>query len=142
MDFLYAETTIAATISFILMLIAYKLSHIRKLHISIMVSCIVVDVAMPFYLYLNRDWYGRLIDGGEILNFLLWMHIGLVITVYILYIMQVIEGKKLLKGIGNRENHHSQAKGLILARALMIFCGALLYEKPQVAQTVSALTGL
>jgi len=141
MDFLFAETTMAATFSFILMLIAYKLSHIRKFHISVMVSCIVVDVAMPFYLYFNRDWYGRLIDGGEILNFLLWMHIGLVITVYTLYVMQVIEGKKLLKGIGNRENHHAQAKGLILARALMIFCGALLYEKKEVINAAVSLTG-
>lgn len=141
MDFLYAETTIAATGSFILMLIAYKLSHIRKFHISVMISCIAIDVAMPFYLYLNRDWYGRLIDGGEILNFLLWMHIGLVITVYILYAMQVIEGKKLLKGEGNRQNHHAQAKGLILARALMIFCGALLYEKDEVTKAVAMLSG-
>jgi len=129
MDFLYAETTIVATISFVLMLIAYKLSRIRKFHISVMVSCMVIDVSMPFYLYLNRDWYGRLIEGGEILNFLIWMHIGLVITVYTLYVMQVTEGKKLLKGIGNLENHRGQAKGIILARGLMIFTGALLFEK-------------
>jgi len=142
MDFLYAETTIAAVISFILMLIAYKLSHIRKFHISVMVSCIAFDLAMPFYLYLNRDWYGRLIEGGEILNFLIWMHIGLVVTVYILYVMQVIEGKKLLKGVGDVANHRAQAKGLILSRALMIFCGALLYEKEQVTEAVATIAGI
>ncbi len=139
MDFLYAETTIVATLSFILMLIAYKLSHIRKFHISVMVSAIIVDVSMPFYLYFNRDWYGRLIEGGEILNFLLWMHIGLVITVYILYVMQVKEGRQLLKGKGNRANHLAQAKGLILARGLMIFCGALLYEKKEVTNIAASL---
>jgi len=141
MDFLYAETTIAASISFLIMLIAFKLAHIRKFHISVMVSCIIVDVAMPFYLFFNRDWYGRLIEGGEILNFLLWMHIGLVITVYILYVMQVIEGRNLLKGVGNRANHLAQAKGLILSRALMIFCGALLYEKPEVKTAIASLSG-
>jgi len=142
MDFLYAETTIAATASFILMVIAYKLYRFRKFHISVMISCMAFDVAMPFYLYLNRDWYGRLIEGGEILNFLLWMHIGLVITVYALYVMQIIEGKKLLKGNGNRENHRAQANGLLLARALMIFCGALLYEKEVVGKAVASVIGI
>lgn len=142
MDFLYAETTIAASITFVFMIIAYKLSRFRKFHISVMVSCMIFDLAMPFYLYLNRDWYGRLIEGGEILNFLLWMHIGLVITVYTLYVMQIIEGKKLLNGVGSREEHRAQANGLLLARALMIFCGALLYEKEAVTQTISSITGI
>ncbi len=142
MDFLYAETTIAASISFVLMLIAYKLAHIRKFHITVMASCIAFDIAMPFYLYLNRDWYGRLIEGGEILNFLIWMHIGLVVTVYILYAMQVIEGRKLLKGTGNLANHRTQAKGIILARALMILAGALLYEKEEVTNAVAGLANM
>ncbi len=142
MDFLYAETTIVASISFVLMLIAYKLSRFRKFHISVMISCIIVDISMPFYLYLNRDWYGRLIEGGEILNTLLWMHIGLVITVYVLYVMQLSEGRRLLKGVGDRENHHAQANGLILARGLMIFCGALLYEKTEVIETVALINNM
>lgn len=127
MEFMLAETTIAATITYILMLIAYKFSHIRKFHISTMVGCMIFDLLMPFYLYMNRDWYERLITGGEILNFLLWMHIGLVLTVYVLYVMQIIEGRKILAG-GSRESHAFQAKGILLARAIMIFTGALLYE--------------
>jgi hypothetical protein len=128
MDFLYAETTIAATITYILMIIAFKLSHIRKLHISVMSGCIIFDLLMPFYLYLNRDWYGRLIEGGEILNFLIWMHIGLVITVFILYYIQIIEGRRILAGKNGREAHSAQGKGILIARGLMIFTGAILYE--------------
>ena len=127
MENLLAETTIAATITFIVMLIAYKYAHIRKFHISTMIGCMIFDLLMPIYLYLNRDWYERLITGGEILNFLPWMHIGLVLTVYVLYVMQIIEGKKVLAG-GPREMHKVQAKGILLARAIMIFTGALLYE--------------
>jgi len=132
MDFLYAETTIAATITYILMIIAFKLSHIRKFHITVMSSCVIFDLLMPFYLYLNRDWYGRLIEGGEILNFLIWMHIGLVITVYILYFMQIAEGRKILAGGHDRESHSAQGKGILLARGLMIFTGAILFEAEKV----------
>ncbi|MDX1810767.1 MAG: hypothetical protein R3240_02390 [Gammaproteobacteria bacterium] len=127
MEFLNAETTIAATITFILMLVAYKLSHLRKFHIATMVGCMIFDVLMPFYLYMNRNWYERLIEGGEILTFLIWMHIGLVLTVYVLYVMQIKEGRKILAG-GSRKDHAVQAKGIILARFLMILAGALLYE--------------
>lgn len=128
MDFLYAETTIAATITYILMIIAFKLSHIRKFHITVMSGCMIFDILMPFYLYLNRDWYGRLIEGREILNMLIWMHLALVITVFIMYIMQVIEGRKILAGGHERETHSAQGKGILLARGLMIFTGAILFE--------------
>ena len=128
MEFMLAETTIAATITFIIMLIAFKLSHLRKFHITTMVSCMLFDLGMPFYLYLNRDWYERLIKGGEILNTLIWMHIGLIITLYILYVMQIIEGKKILAGNTSRSTHAKQGTGIILTRALVIITGALLYE--------------
>lgn len=114
------------------MLAAYKLSHIRKFHITTMVTCVIFDLCMPFYLYLNRDWYERLIEGGEILNFLIWMHIGLVITLYVLYFIQVQEGRKILAGTADRSSHAAQAKGIILTRAFMIMTGALLYEPPKV----------
>lgn len=131
MDFLYAETTIAASITFVIMLLAYKFSHLRKFHVSTMVGCMIFDLCMPIYLVLNRDWYGRLIDGGEILNTLIWMHIGLVITLYVLYIMQIQIGRKLLAGDKiDKETHVIQAKGIILTRALVIITGAFLYEAP------------
>lgn len=127
MEFLYAETTIAAVCTYAVMLLAYKWHHLKKFHITTMVSCAVFDLCMPIYLYLNRDWYERLIEGAEILNFLIWMHFGLVITVYILYFMQIQEGRKVLAG-GSREAHAKQGLGLMIARALMIISGALLYE--------------
>ena len=130
MEFLDAKTTIAATITFILMLVAYKLSRFRKFHITVMAGCMIFDILMPIYLFLNRNWYERLIEGQQILNFLIWMHLGLVITVYVLYVMQINEGRKILAG-GPRKEHAFQAKGIIIARFLMILAGALLYEPPK-----------
>ncbi len=114
------------------MLAAYKLSHMRKFHVGTMVGCMIFDLCMPIYLVLNRDWYGRMIEGGEILNFLLWMHLGLVITLYCLYIMQINIGRKLLAGDkSEKESHAAQAKGIILTRAFVIITGAFLYEAPE-----------
>lgn len=94
-----------------------------------MSSAMLFDLAMPFYLYLNRDWKERLIDGGEIFTFLIWMHLGVVLTLYALYAMQIIEGRKILKGKKKaRENHRSQGKGILLTRFIVLFTGALLYE--------------
>jgi len=126
------ETVIASAFVFTLMLIAYKIPHKRAVHIPIMSTAIVFDLAMPFYLYLNRDWKERLIDGGEIFSFLIWMHLGLVLTLYALYFLQVKEGLRILKGKKRaRESHRSQAKGILLTRFLVLFTGAILYEPEQ-----------
>lgn len=123
------ETVVASAIVFILMLIAYRFPHNRKFHIPVMSGAMLFDLAMPFYLYLNRDWKERLIDGGEIFSFLVWMHLGVVLTLYALYIMQIIEGRKILKGRNKaRESHRNQGKGILLARFIVLLTGALLYE--------------
>jgi len=123
------ETVIAAILTYILMIAAFKYSHIRQFHIPSMIAIIIFDLCMPFYLYLTQDWKERLIDGGEIFSFLIWMHVGLVITVYVLYVLQVSAGRKILQGNSLiRDEHKSQGKGILLTRALMIATGALLVE--------------
>ena len=123
------ETVVAGTIIYCFMLVAYRFPQKRKLHISTMVTAMLFDLSMPFYLYMNRDWKERLIDGGEILNFLLWMHIGLVIMLYVLYVMQIKEGKRIIKGKKKaRESHRTQGKGIMITRFFVLFTGALLYE--------------
>lgn len=128
------ETVIASAFIFVLMLIAYKFPHKRAFHVPVMSAAIIFDLAMPFYLYLNRDWKERLIDGGEIFSFLIWMHLGLVLTLYALYYLQIKEGRRIIKGKKNaRESHRSQAKGILLTRFLVLFTGAILYEAEQTA---------
>ncbi len=123
------ETIAASLVTYLVMLAAYYWARHRAIHIPAMIGVILFDLGMPFYLYMNRDWKERLIDGGEIFSFLIWMHLGLVLTLYVLYVMQVQAGLKLRKGENSlRETHIAQGRGILLARLMVILTGALLYE--------------
>jgi hypothetical protein len=115
--------------TYALMLAAYRWARIRAFHISVMASTAVFDVVMPFYLYATRDWYQRLIVKEEILSFLLWMHFGLVLVLYGLYLMQVRTAREILRGdAGSRIDHHGQGKAVLLVRALVLITAALLID--------------
>jgi len=129
------ETILGAILTMILMLVAMKFHQHRTFHKGSMGLVILFDLAMPFYLYMNRDWKERLIDGGEIFSFLIWMHLGLVLTLYALYFMQVMAGIKLAKTGEGREDHKVQGRGIVLARLTMIATGALLYEPADVGES-------
>ena len=92
---------------------------------------------MPFYLASTRDWNKRLLVDGDILSFGVWMHFGLIITLFVLYAIQIHAGLKLLKSTINNETvqheHRMQAKGILLARALVIITGAILFEPTNVS---------
>src|SRR3569623_537014 len=106
-----AAAILVALATYGLMIVAYYLSRYRRMHVAVMAAVIVFDVLMPFYLYMNRDWYHRLIEREEIFSFLLWMHRGLVITLYTLYVLQVQAGRKILKDKdAERLAHRGQAK--------------------------------
>ncbi|MCI0507474.1 MAG: hypothetical protein L0Z73_15375, partial [Gammaproteobacteria bacterium] len=124
-----AETVIAASITYLIMVAAVYWRRIRPLHVSIMVAVMIFDLLMPFYLYANRDWKTRLIDHGDILSFLVWTHFGLLIALFVLYGIQIMAGRKLLAGDNSaRGEHKNVAKGILLTRALVILSGALLYH--------------
>jgi len=124
-----AETVIAATLTYPIMVAGYMLRQKRRIHIPIMVSIMVFDLVMPFYLYSTRDWKTRLIDDGDILSFMVWTHFGLLIALFVLYGLQIAAGRRLLRGdVSARPEHRSIAKGLLLVRALVIASGALLVQ--------------
>jgi len=124
-----ADTVIAASITYLIMLAAFYWHRIRTFHISVMVSVMIFDLAMPFYLYANRDWKTRLIDDGDILSFLVWTHFGLLIALFVLYTIQISAGRKLVAGdMSARSEHKNVAKGILLVRALVILSGALLVQ--------------
>lgn len=126
------ESVIAAVITYVLMLVAYYSHHAKKLHISIMSGVMVFDVLMPFYLYATRDWVTRLIDEGDIFSFLLWTHFGLLISLFVLYVLQILAGRRLAAGDQQpREEHRNIAKGILLVRALVIASGAMLIRPEQ-----------
>lgn len=117
--------------SYLLMLIAFHWSARRSLHIPVMVSLMLFDLAMPFYLYATRDWYKRLIEQGDIASFGVWMHLGLVLTLYALHAYQVSSVRGVLRGDTEaRANHHGQGKAILVVRGLVILTGAMLAESP------------
>lgn len=121
------STFTVASATYLLMLAAYYLPRRRYIHIPVMIGCLLFDIAMPFYLYTHRHWYHRLIEQREIMSFLIWMHFGLIITMYALYGTQINSAFKILKGdMATKVAHHGQGKALLLARGLVIVTGAIL----------------
>ncbi len=129
---------IAAVLTYLLMLVAFKWHHLRRFHMSVMIFIICFDVGMPFYLVATRDWKTRLIDNGDILSFGVWMHFGLIITLYVLYVIQVQTVLKMLRSpkqavdsealAAAHRDHRAQGMGILLARGLVIATGAILAD--------------
>jgi hypothetical protein len=127
-----------ASLTYLLMLAAFFWHRMRRFHVAVMVSIIAFDVAMPFYLVSTRDWKTRLIDDGDILSFGVWMHFGLIITLYVLYVIQVQTALKMLRAPKQemdaetreviRKEHRAQGVGILLARGLVIATGAILAD--------------
>ena len=124
-----AGTVIFVSITYLIMVATYFLHRFRRFHITVMTTIMLTDFFFPVYLYLTHDWVKRLIDHEEIFSFLIWMHFILLITLYILYIFQIQAGRKILQGDEQaRADHVGQAKGILIAKALVIITGALLVE--------------
>jgi hypothetical protein len=122
-------TVIFTSITWCIMLAGFFLSRYRQLHRALMASIIAVDAAFPFYLYLTKDWGRRLFDEGVILSVLLWVHLSFVVTLYVLYVVQIQAGASLLRDENRlRKEHRAQGIGILVVRALVIFTGALLVE--------------
>lgn len=126
---------LVALLTYVLMLMAFYWHRMRRFHVPVMVFIILFDLGMPFYLMATRDWKTRLIDHGDILSFGVWMHFGLLITLFVLYALQIYTGLQLLRQTDEdaqmaRRDHRAQGKGILLARALVIASGAILAEPP------------
>lgn len=128
--FTLPETVIYALVSWCVMLLMFFLARrYRRLHVGVMATIITLDFLFPFYLYMTRDWGRRLFDEGEILSFMLWTHLLLVITMYVLYVVQIQAGRRLLRGDNEvRREHRTLGIGILITRGLVVFTGALLVE--------------
>jgi uncharacterized membrane protein YozB (DUF420 family) len=118
---------IGSILTYILMLIAWRFFRPRAWHVSVMVICMLFDLCVPFYLYFARNWPHILIEKGEIMDYLVWMHVGLDILLFTLYFMQIKEGIQLWKGKNEvRDVHRQQAKVILAVRILVVLSGMLL----------------
>jgi len=124
-----AITIAAALVSYVVMLLAMYLRRIRSVHVPMMIGIMIFDFLFPVYLYMNRDWPKRLFEEGDIFSFLLWTHFGLLISLFVLYVIQGLAGRQLLQGEQHaRTEHRNVAIGILLVRGLVILSGALLYK--------------
>ena len=113
--------------TYVLMIAAYRYSRFRWFHVPVMSTIVIVDLLFPIYLYLTHDWYKRLIVHQEIFTFLIWMHFGLVLTLYILYFLQIQTARKIFAGNDEiRGEHRSQANAILLLRGLVIVTALML----------------
>jgi len=126
-----AGTVLFVVATYFLMVAAFYHARVRKFHVPVMITIMLCDLFFPVYLILTRDWYQRLIIDEDILTFGIWMHLGAVISLFVLYGVQIQAGRSLLKESDNthhRQDHRSQGKGILAVRALVIFTGALLVQ--------------
>ena len=124
---LTAGTVLFIAVTYLIMLIAYRFPHWQWFHRPVMAAIICLDVCFPFYLYATKSWGRRLIDQEEIFSFMIWMHLILVITLYMLYFVQVRSARGLLKGEQKaRGEHKSQGLGIIVVRGLVLVTGTRL----------------
>ena len=122
-------TLIIASASLLLMLAAFYFCKYRYFHIPAMVVVITTDLLLPIYIYINGNWYERLIEKEEIFSFIIWMHFGLIISLYVLYGAQIYTAVKLLKGQPDmRQLHRMQGKSAVLIKCLVVLSGAVLVE--------------
>lgn len=122
-------TLIFVFATYVLMVCAFLLAKQRLIHMSVMVSVMLIDIGFPIYLVMTKDWYRRLIEQEEILSFMIWMHFILVLVLYALYFLQVQSAMKLMRGDESvRGEHRNQAKGILIARGLVILSAAMLIE--------------
>lgn len=115
--------------TYALMVAAFLLHKYRGFHVPVMLGTMLFDLLIPFYLVLTNDWYKRLIEQEEIFSFMVWMHFILVLILYALYGVQIMTVKRMVDGDSEaRMAHHSQGKGILIARALVIVSAAMLLD--------------
>jgi len=121
---------IASTLTYVLMLLSWRFHRPRIVHVGVMALCMVYDLCVPFYLYFAKNWPHLLFEKGEILDFLVWMHVGLDIMLFVVYWLQISAGLKVWRGVpGMRETHRQQGNVIIVVRLLVLLSGALLVAK-------------
>jgi hypothetical protein len=120
-------TVLAVLVTFAAMWVAWRFSRHRWLHATLMGGMMLFDVVFPFYLYFVNDWYKRLIEQEQIFSFSVWMHVGIMVVLYTLYVVQVQAGLAIWRGDGEaRGGHRLQAKGILAARVMALLTGVLL----------------
>ncbi len=131
-----AGTVIYVLATYALMVAAFYYARMRRFHVPVMIFIMTSDLLFPVYLVMTRDWYQRLIVDEDILTFGVWVHFMLLVTLFVLYFVQILAGRRLLRGEAEpriRQEHRAQGMGILLVRAFVILTGALLVQPADIA---------
>jgi len=126
-----AGTVLFVVATYFLMLAAFYNARVRLFHVPVMASIMLCDLFFPVYLVMTRDWYQRLIIEQDLLTFGVWMHLGFVIALFVMYGVQIQAGRTLLQetaDVGRKKEHRLQGIGILIVRAMVILTGALLVQ--------------
>ncbi|MDQ6979444.1 MAG: hypothetical protein Q9M09_04600 [Mariprofundaceae bacterium] len=115
--------------SFVWLCIALAFRKQHRLHAAMMAVLWLFDLLFPVYLYLTHDWYTRLVTHEELMAFGIWIHLILALSLYALYVFQMLSGRQMLQQWDEeRQNHQMQARAFIILRVFVFVSGALLIE--------------
>ncbi len=132
------ESILLVLLSFLWLGAALALRRRHAVHAAMMATLLLFDLVFPVYLYWTHDWYTRLIVHEELLSFAIWAHLIFVISLYALYVLQGLSGRKMLQQADEeRASHQMQARAFIIARLFVFATGALLME-PELASHAAA----
>ena len=107
------ELKLLSVLVYVLLLIGYANRRRRRLHISLMVTALAIDLGMVLFLELTRAVIES-IPGREMTS-LLVVHIALSTVVLFLYGIQVVTGVKNARG-GHSRTHAKAWIWLLAAR--------------------------
>lgn len=118
--------------SFAWLFLAIFLRKNHSIHAAMMMVLLIFDLCFPIYLYATHDWYLRLVTHKELLSFAIWAHLIFVISLYAVYVLQILSGQKMKRDAApEREAHQMQARAFVILRLFVFASGALLMESIQ-----------
>lgn len=98
----------------------------KKIHIPLMISAVVIDLAMVLYIELNR---GALASAAEKWGGLMAVHIAMSVMVLVLYGVQITTGIKKARGLAT-SNLHVRSMPWLLALRFGNFFTSILVMSP------------
>jgi uncharacterized membrane protein YozB (DUF420 family) len=88
-------TTIAATLALLLIGAAIFFRRNRRLHVPMIAAAFAIDLALVLYVELSKHAVGSVLHHG---GTLLWFHAIVSAIMFILYLVQMRLGLRLLRG--------------------------------------------
>jgi len=85
---------VVSTIVLVILAVGIYCRRRRELHIKLMASAFVIDLALVLYIELSRHAVESVVSGSRAI---VWTHASISLTVLVLYVVQLVLGSQLLR---------------------------------------------